>query len=60
MNDDKDTLTITVTGNLTVARADLEPLMRRLLAGSPAPAPVTGPEPRWLHRLHECTDEFFN
>ena len=37
MNDDKDALTIAITGNLTVARDEFEQLMRRLLVASPAP-----------------------
>ena len=46
MNDDNDPLTFAITGNLTVARADLEQLLRRLPAGSPAPQAVAAPEPR--------------
>jgi hypothetical protein len=41
MNDDKGTLTISLTGNLTIARTDLELLLVRL-----APASST-PESEW-------------
>jgi excisionase family DNA binding protein len=47
MNDEpKDTLTISITGNLTIARADLEQLLRGLPVASPAPQAVAPPETR--------------
>jgi hypothetical protein len=37
MNDNTDTLTIAIAGNLTVARNEFEQFMRRLVTASPSP-----------------------
>ncbi len=39
MNDNNNTYTIAISGNLTVARADLERMLRGLVAPVPASAP---------------------